>query len=339
MYRNIYILAPYKTATGGVELAHQLVDYLRNNKFNAYIIYMSGLNISTKQDITNEYLKYNIKTTNKIEDDSENILILPEIYFEYVLKYKNIQIGCWWMSVDNHYKQNICFKDAFGFEKNIISKLRILGSFVLGRGYQYKNSNKLLKKEENRITHYYQSHYAQYHLYKIGFSKIKPLTDYINTDFIDNHILNKENIVLYNPSKGYEFTKKIINNLKGFTFIPLKGLTRAELKILMQRAKIYIDFGHFPGKDRLFREAVLNNCCILTGKLGASYFYEDVPISEEYKFETSNRNINHICSKIKYVLDNYNECNKDFNYLRKKTLQEKEQFYKEIDDIFGINKQ
>lgn len=29
-YNKIYMLAPFGVATGGVELAHQLVDYLRN---------------------------------------------------------------------------------------------------------------------------------------------------------------------------------------------------------------------------------------------------------------------------------------------------------------------
>ena len=56
-------------------------------------------------------------------------------------------------------------------------------------------------------------------------------------------------------------------------FIPLRGLSREQLNDLFFKAKIYIDFGKFPGKDRLFREAALNNCCILTGKFGALYFY------------------------------------------------------------------
>ena len=30
-FEKIYVFAPYGNATGGVELAHQLVDYLRNN--------------------------------------------------------------------------------------------------------------------------------------------------------------------------------------------------------------------------------------------------------------------------------------------------------------------
>ena len=119
-YNNIYVLAPYNYATGGVELAHQLVDYLRNNNQNAYIVYMIGKDISDRQDITQAYSKYNIKSTAIIEDTLNNILILPEIYFEKILIYKNIQIGCWWMSVDNHYKNSeFCLYDKIINEKNI----------------------------------------------------------------------------------------------------------------------------------------------------------------------------------------------------------------------------
>ena len=38
-YDKVYVFAPYKFATGGIELAHQLVDYLRNKNREAYIVY------------------------------------------------------------------------------------------------------------------------------------------------------------------------------------------------------------------------------------------------------------------------------------------------------------
>ena len=41
-YNKIYVLAPFGYATGGVELSHQLVDYLRNKGESAYIVYTKG---------------------------------------------------------------------------------------------------------------------------------------------------------------------------------------------------------------------------------------------------------------------------------------------------------
>lgn len=109
-------------------------------------------------------------------------------------------------------------------------------------------------------------------MYSLGFSKILPLSDFINLDIL-KHVNNvkKENLILYNPKKDFPIQK---NNRKNpnFKFVPLVGYSRAELNDLFDKAKIYIDFGNFPGKDRLPREAVIHKCCIITGKNGASFF-------------------------------------------------------------------
>jgi hypothetical protein len=126
----------------------------------------------------------------------------------------------------------------------------------------------------------------------------------------------------------------VIKKLSGVRFIPLQGFNRTEFQELFGKAKLYIDFGHFPGKDRLPREAVINGCCMITGKLGASYFYEDVPIGNAYKFDCIKSNLQIIVDKIKYVLSNYDLCKGDFDDYRIKVLREQDIFYSEIDDLF-----
>mgnify|MGYP006972501665 FL=1 len=329
-YKKVYVVAPFGHCTGGVELAHQLVDYLRNKQVEAYIVYAEKgeKSISKDQTITANYSKYNLKSTSIIEDSPENILVLPEIYFEFILKYKNIKIACWWMSVDFRYTRTT-FREMFRFKKNFRSKLGL-------EGYcrEFKNDNALLKKENRRILHLYQSHYAQYHLYSNGFSHLLPLSDYINLDLVGDVSCAKRNVVLYNPAKGYEFTKKIIVALPDVKFVPLKGLNREQLRELLETSKLYIDFGHFPGKDRLPREAVSNGCCIMTGKLGASYFYEDVPVGDIYKFDVCENSIPSIVAEIKYILDNYESCKFDFDFYRNRVRKEQEIFYQEIEEIF-----
>ena len=86
-YNKIYVLAPYAHATGGVELAHQLVDYLRNQNQNAYIVYVKDRTIENSSAVTDAYKKYNISITGTIEDDERNILVLPEIYFDFIYEY------------------------------------------------------------------------------------------------------------------------------------------------------------------------------------------------------------------------------------------------------------
>lgn len=333
-FNKIYVLAPYGHATGGVELAHQLVDYLRNHGSDAYIVYVDkdSFEISTKQDVTLSYNKYNIKTTDSIQDLQNNMLVISEIYCDYIFKYKKINVGCWWMSVDFHYYY-CCFKDAFNFRKTFVGKLRKIGKLL--QGIPFRNSIKDIRDEGDRIVHFYQSVYAQQHLYSCGFSQVLPLGDYINDSLIPSEInKDRENLVLYNPAKGFTFTKKIIDKYPNIKFIALKGLTRDQLSELMQKAKVYIDFGNFPGKDRLPREAVLNGCCIITGRTGASGFYEDVAIPDKYKFIDSTENIHAIGMIITDIFSDFESHFEAFNIYRQRILNEKNRFYSEIEQAF-----
>lgn len=334
IYKKHYVLAPYNHATGGVELAHQLVDYLNNNKADAYIVYIDKDRIVKDADITKEYIKYNIKVSNEIEDSNDNILIIPEVSFDWIYQFRAINIGCWWMSVDFHYI-NCHWTDAFKFQKTAYKKFYwAVKLFIDGR----KNKISWLRKQGDRITHFYQSAYAQNHLYNKGFNKIIPLKDYINNDFTEDtrDSVTREDIVLYNPAKGFKFTKKIIDSNPNVRFVALKGLTRGELLNYMRKSKIYIDFGHFPGKDRLPRESVINGLCVITGKEGASGFFEDIPLDSIYKIEAKDHNLSNISLLINDIFNNYESHTCNFRYWRNLIAQEKEEFYENIKNAFFI---
>lgn len=332
-YKKIYIIAPYKKSTGGIELSHQLIDYLRNHNQEAYVVYIEkGKFIDTKE-VTESYRKYNIAVCNKIEDSKENLLVLPEIFFDLIYDYRDIQLACWWMSVDNRY-YSASLWGGIGFQKGFYKKFHF---FVRSFFRDYRNSDTLLWKNDKRIIHLYQSRYAQHNLYSKGFSRVLPLSDYINAELVGGERKEKEDIIIYNPAKGLSYTKRVLKKLPSkYKVVALKGLKRSELKDIMSRAKLYIDFGAFPGKDRLPREAVLNGCCIITGKNGASFYYEDVAIDSEYKFNTTKSNVSRIVRKIENVMTNYNEKIDDFNYYKKRILEEEKIFYSEIDNIFLI---
>ena len=337
-YNKIYVVAPYNHATGGVELSHQLVDYLRNKNENAYIVYVDKYFSIVKGDsnVTPAYVQYNIEIASDVEDAETNILVLPEIYFELIFSYSKIKLGCWWMSVDGRYK-HIVFHELIKHRESFYGKMRVCFSHFLLGWYRERNSTKLLMDNDYRIIHFYQSYYAYKHISNLGFTHKLPLSDYININFINDIETPKEDIILYNPSKGYAFTKKIIKRMRNYEFVPLKGLTRGQLADLMGRAKLYIDFGEFPGKDRLPREAVMNGCCIITGRKGASAYYEDVPLSDDYKFIARNENLPQIVNRIKQVLNNYSNCKSDFDSYRSKVSEEQDVFYNEIDNAFINN--
>ena len=83
------------------------------------------------------------------------------------------------------------------------------------------------------------------------------------------------------------------------------------------------------------KEAVINGCIIITGKNGASNFHGDVPILEKYKFDTFEDNIDLICDKIRYILENNDKLYSDFDEYRQTVLSLEKNYNIRINDIFG----
>ena len=334
-YRNVYVLAPYAHATGGVELGHQLVDYINSHEGNAFMVYEKDGEIVKDATVTERYSAYNIKVASVIEDASENMLVLPEVYFDWMYRYTAIHAGLWWMSVDNHFKSSH-WSDSLRHCKGWRQKLQMTH-------YNLKchrlNSLEDMRRESIRTYHFYQSAYAQHFLYSQGITRVLPLGDYINPEIyaqaeIADMAAERENLVLYNPAKGYEFTSRLIDANPDVQFIPLKGLTRTQLGDYMRRAKVYIDFGHFPGKDRLPREAVMNGLCIITGTDGAAGFYEDVAIDAAYKFKAKRKNIPAISATIRDIFSDFGKHTCRFDDYRRRIAGEKEQFGRDILNFF-----
>ena len=131
--------------------------------------------------------------------------------------------------------------------------------------------------------HFVQSEYAYRHLKDNNLDSLF-LSDYLNPAHLVNSETIKENIILYNPVKGIKITQKLINDNKDFKFVALENLTIREVQKLFQKAKLYIDFGNHPGKDRMPREAAMANCCVITGRKGSAGNENDIPIPNKYKF-------------------------------------------------------
>lgn len=338
-YNKIYVLLPANYTTGGVELGHQLVDYLAKLSMPVYAVYIEKGEIAPDAVVPEPYRKYRITISKNIEDKAENIIVIPEVMPEITRQFNHAQMAFWWMSVDNftcRYLSVLPFqwsaKKSFwqNIKKNVhiaLSRLPLASMNILS----------YFRKNKERMIHLYQSEYAHQYILNHHLGLCEKLSDYINPDLFPKTAIDraaKRDIVLYNPAKGYEFTKKIMAACPEIEFIALRGMSRAQLSKVMDAAKIYIDFGNFPGKDRLPREAILHDCCVLTGRFGASAYYEDVPIDEAYKFDVTDENVPAIAAKIRYVLSNYDSIVGQFDIYREIVAGEQELFYKEIVSIF-----
>lgn len=321
---KIYVACPANIATGGPELLHQLVYELTKLGRNAFMFYYK---CGKENPVHSAYKKYNNRFVDEIDDDTANILIVPEVNTGMIEQYKNIQKVIWWLSVDNYY-------DRFGSRSWYKRLLKRIFAPIFKQKYSFDPND--------GVHHFVQSEYAYQFLKSKNIHQIAYLSDYLNEFFIQEQLENitkeKENIVIYNPKKGIEFTQKLMSEAgDDIQFIPLQDMTREEVAETLSKAKVYIDFGNHPGKDRIPREAAISGCCVITNKQGSAKYFEDVMIDDIYKFEDKPENIGIIIKKIKECFINYDENNEQFNFYRAKIKNEQSVFIEEVKNIFAVD--
>jgi len=346
---KIYIACPANLVTGGPELLHQLAYHLRNDlQIHAFMYYYDFRPGKFESPVHPEYRVYEVPYALEIpknDDNSKSILIVTEVHkaLKLLVNFINIRKGIWFLGVDNYSISKLTKRDYFiqrAINKisKIIFKKPLLDFDItsqevvskLIQKYDYR-TDPLLKLANFYMTNTYRG--------LRWFSELKPLyylSEYLNKSFLETQtdISKKEDIVVYNPNKGFAFTKKIISSAKDIKFIPLINMTRDEVIKTLQRAKVYIDFGHHSGKDRIPREAAILGCCVITGKRGSAAFFEDVPIPDEYKFEDKEENIPKIIEKIRDCFKNFEERHKDFEYYREYIRNEPKKFIEDLKKIF-----
>jgi hypothetical protein len=265
------------------------------------------------------YEHFNNPFVTEVPNDSNSIMIVPETAPDYLKFHKKCVKLIWWMSVDNYFEV-----------------------YLKGRRNRYKNIMGLLKYNvfKHDVYHLVQSYYAEEFLISKNVSQdnIFYLSDYVDDIFLDNHFedlsgAERENIILYSPKRGLEFTEKLVKRLNGYRWVPLVNLTQDEMIDYMKKSKLYIDFGNHPGKDRIPREAAITGCCVITGKRGSAKNSYDVLIPESYKFDDSDADIEIICSRIVEIMENYSVLINDFSDYRNMIKNEKKKF---VDDSMKI---
>lgn len=322
----IYVMCPAYLKTGGPELLHQLTHKLNDNGFDAIICYydcIDGNNNYTPSDFKKYVDKFVVES--EIIDTSKNLVIFPETNIKSIRNFNNIRKVFWWLSVDNY---KILFSIKTRYE--LLGVLGVIAFFV-----KFRFLNLLYKNDIHKCDyHLCQSYYSIDYLKSLGITNYFYLSDYLSKEFFEKEDNIKEDIILYNPKKGFKFTQKLIKNAPHLNWTPIQNLTSEEVSDLLHSSKVYIDFGNHPGKDRLPREACVSGCCIITGKKGSAKYYDDVMIEDEFKFEDSGENIPLIIDKIEYLLDNFDIETKKFDNYRNKIKNEEKLFEEDLGKIF-----
>jgi len=345
---KIYLVCPPKIATGGPENIQILCRTLREFGLDARIYYYPYFD---GDPVHPDYKKYGNPLVDDLEDKEENVLIVPESYYMQGLlkgrypsllkKYKKLQKVVWWLSWDFFFVSLLPTPLFWIF--GVVNKLlfrfgRIIDYYTIAKKYfsEYDiKKDKYLKLANLHLAHGY---YVFYNLKDRGVENVEYLSDHLSEEFLNCvpslSSKDRENIVLYNPRKGYNFTQKIISKAKDIKFVPIQGMSQSQVVEVMKRAKVYIDFGNHPGKDHLPREAAICGCCVITSTNGSAAIHEDVPIPDEFKIPSKVENIDDIVSKIRQCLENYDEEIKKFENYRKFVKEEKERFVQDVMRIF-----
>lgn len=297
---KIYIACPNNYVTGGIELLHQLCHELNQNpKIDAKMWYIAKYIEHPQPDVYSDIYGNEYVTAEAVEKDS--VIVFPEIWADRLERFDSIQKVIFWESVDNYLR--------------------------------WSSGNNVASMPKN-ILHLTQSAYASDFLINNGIDakQIIYIGDYINHAYLSNpSVTERRDIVLYNPKKGKAFTDLVIKALPEIEFIPIQNMTQQEVIKLMDKSKLYIDFGDHPGKDRLPREAAMRDLCIITDKEGSARFKKDVNIPDEYKFNRDEAELDSICGQIKATLEWYELRKEHFTVYRNNIMCEYSEFKAGID--------
>ena len=336
----IYIVSFNKLVTGGTESLHQLAFELQKRGCQVSMYYLDAPGADTPQ----KFQKYKIKSVNAIEDLDNNWVVVPESRAEFLKQFYTIKKCIWWLSLDNYLNRYPIHMTLDMCKRKGISCIcfPIIWLLLLIKGYLNFNQLKI-KEIEKDILHFYNCEYVHEYLinHHINKENILYLCGPLSDEYLQNGIelSEKEDIILYNPQKGYPYTKKVIKMLEkereDIKIYPIKNMTSKEIIDLMKKSKVYIDFGNFPGPERIPREAVMMGCNIITSMNGSAANEEDVLINKKYKFKTINKNIQDIVNTINELLEHFGEHYPDYDAYREKIVEQKKRFGKDIDLILS----
>lgn len=323
---KVYILCPANLKTGGPESLHQLASVLISFGIKTYMAYLqlSGVSFDKEDPVHDAYKKYHVPYTYDLEGNTKNVVVVPETITSHeVGKIRRI---LWWMSVDNYLK-NV---------KNVMKgQLSNPLAYPVPKFFTFDKADK-------SIEHWGQSEYVRQFLRLNGITDIKTVETHMSQTFLSHaakvDLTAKKNIVAFNPLKGFDITQQLIKLEPEINWKPIMNMTPAQVQELLTQAKVYIDFGEFPGRERLPREAILSGCVVITGKRGASANDVDINIPAEFKFGLNDTKPYAVIKKIQEVFDDFATAYDKQKAFRDKEIHAQETFVEEVAQAFGIRK-
>lgn len=318
----IYILCPANLHTGGPTLLHQLGSQLLVRGLKVKMVYLPADGKQYINPVEKEYEKYHLEWTQEICDEPQNILVVNETFTTGLYWGEKIQKVLWWLSVDNYFVAIRMYYNNLSLNKITTKPLHRLFSF----------------DKKDRVIHWCQSEYARQFVICNGVPEadVFMVEDYLSQGFLacTPDLSVKKNMVAFNPRKGWDITKNIIEARPDIDWRPIANMTPVQVKELLLQAKVYIDFGNHPGKDRIPREAALSGCVVITGRQGAAANDIDIQIPADFKINDADTNA--ILAKIDAVFADYMSNYQRQSSYRLDICDDFNRFNDELDNVLEV---
>ena len=330
--KRVVIICPAYLISGGPENLCQMYAALKKLGYEVYCFWVNPLDISNsivkKHENGVTYLcknsdvfvnsvyqkKYNVNYLNKdLLLDEETLVILPEIWSDFIFFFEKSKKAIAWLSISY---------------LNVDNLSQICTSLI--------KENKLGILE---CLHLAQAPWIQKVLRSWGADSLL-IGDYISGRFfIDNSMDNTKNkaekLITFFPRKGGNLARIFVNKYPDLDYVKLENFTEDEMIFVLDMAKIYIDFGYFPGKDRIPREAILRNCVIFIHNKGCASDIESFPIDDYFRFSEQDITDGTLYNKVQTALADYKNMKKLQESFKEQIYQEKDLFEARIKEFVG----
>ena len=310
---RVLIVCPIGVKTGGPQALHQLCHELNLLGIDSYLVPATP----GKVQVEPSFSKYIAPLFDGTSFEPDDFLVVPETILFLSPEFKNIdnrRTFIWWLSVDNsplpwmnNYEiRNNSVNLEWG-ERTIASTTRF--NAIYERLFEINfallaasPSGKLHRINPKKVNNLCQSAYAMSVLSTRGLNNLSYLSDYVEVERVRETFSsirgNGKTRVVYNFAKSYKQVEILKSMDEAVDFIPLSGLSATEIALLVQSADLFLDLGHFPGKDRLPREAILLGCPVLLAKRGAARHQKDFPLGDDFLIDLESETPNNTLSKI-----------------------------------------
>lgn len=271
---------------GGHQSAHQICATLTEVGEDAYMIYPPIGHDRVVPLWSNIYGVEKFVHREFTNDEPDQVHIIPAMWGPNWYPCDAETYSCIKVTGDDPYKS-----------KKVLYWLGV----VKWQDWEYYGEDRDINLDHPNIKKMYhacQSQFAYDFLTNSG--KVDPKTVFMLRDYTHEMYLSSDyelyiqrhkrnNIVLYNGAKGLQHTYRLMDECANINcmFVKLENLNREQIRDIAKTAKVYIDFGHHPGKDRIPREMAACGCIVITGHDGTAACDTDVPVGKR-KFKRIN---------------------------------------------------